>query len=107
MLVGTKNIDIPNLKNACRSVQTLREYSDSLVPAYFSHIKEIVNNQRYLVAVAVRNVYKDDYNKWKPLCDGLLEGVRLTGGVTDLYSCSELLRACNVKVLKSFLEKEV
>ena len=107
MLVGTKSIDVSRLQVACRSITSLKSFSDSLVPSYFNHIKEILYNQRYLVAVAVRNLYKDDYNKWKPLCDGLLEGVRITGSVNDLYTCAELLSACDVKVIQAFLEKEV
>ena len=107
MLVGMTNIDTSKLPDACKSVEKIIAFSDSLVPPYFSHRKEIIDNQRYITAVAVRNLYANDYNKWKPLCTGLLEGVRVTGSVNDLYSCDELLRACDTKAILTFLEKEV
>lgn len=107
MLVGTIDIDMNELAKKCKSVNQLKAYSDELVPVYFRHVKEIVDNQRYLTAVCVRNILQDDYNKWKPLCTGLLEGVRITGSVTDLYSCDDLLRSCNVPLIKKFLEKEM
>ena len=105
MLVGVTNLNSDELLKHCGSAESLIQYSVELVPTYFRHQKAIVDNQRYLVAVYVRNLFKNDYNKWHPLCEGLLEGVHITGTVTNLYSCTDLLEACDTEILYKYIDK--
>ena len=78
MLVGTRNLSRDEIKEAS-TVASLRKLAIEQVPLLFRHIKEIVDNQKYLIALEVRKMYKGDYNKWHSLCEGLLEGVKVTG----------------------------
>ena len=105
MLVGTTNIDTNELSKHCNSAEDLIAYSDSLVPSYFRGVREIVNNQRYYTAVILRNFYKNDYNKWHPLCNALLTGVRVVGSLTDIYTCKDLLQECDAHMIYKFLDK--
>lgn len=103
MLVGTELITISEVKSHCSSYKALLNYTLSKIPKHFRGVKEIVDNQKYLVALYVRKAYKDDYNKWHPLCSQLLEGVRVHGCVDTLTSCTEVLEECDLKMLKKFL----
>lgn len=88
------------------SVESLCQLATEQVPLLFRHIKEIVDNQKYLLALEVRKMCKNDYNKWHSLCEGLLEGVRVTGSIHSIYTCYELLNKCDKSLMEKFLEKE-
>ena len=105
MLVGTLNISSDEI-NKCKNGDALIAYAERCVPSIFRHVTEIVHNQRYLLALTVRKLYKNDYNKWHPLCKELLKGVRVTGSVSTIYTCADLLEVCDMKVMKKFLIKE-
>ena len=107
MLVGTTNFSMDKLTKVANNPEALSKYVEGLVPIFFRHIKPIVDNQKYIVAIALRNEYADNYNAWHPACTELLKGVRVTGSVTDIYTCADLLAACNVTDIKTFLSKEV
>lgn len=105
MLVGSDSIDFNRLK-AMTSAEQLSDFAVELVPPLFRHVKEIVDNQKYLIALNVRKMYKDDYNKWHPLCEELLADVRVTGGIHSICTCQDLLHECDTKILSKFLQKE-
>lgn len=105
MLVGTRNLSHDEIKEAT-TVESLRRLATEQVPLLFRHIKEIVDNQKYLVALEVRKIYKGDYNKWHGLCEGLLEGVKVTGSIHTIYTCYELLNKCDFDMIEKFLEKD-
>lgn len=52
MIVGRKDIDFTKLKLACRSEDSLLRFTIDLVPTPLRHIREVVDNQKYLVATA-------------------------------------------------------
>lgn len=105
MLVGTVNITKADIESA-HNAEDLKALAVEMVPNLFRHRQEIVDNQKYLLALKVRSIFGYDYNKWAPLCEGLLEGVRVTGSVHDLYSCQDLLYECDIDMIDKFLEKE-
>lgn len=105
MLVGMVNITKADIESA-HDVQGLKDMALRMVPKMFQHRKEIVDNQKYLIALKIRSLYGYDYNKWAPLCEGLLEGVRVTGSIHDLYTCQDLLYECDTDMIDKFLEKE-
>lgn len=105
MLVGTRNLPHDKIKEAT-TVSALRKLAVSQVPLLFRHVKEIVDNQKYLLALEVRRIYKNDYNKWHGLCEGLLEGVKVTGSVHSIYTCYELINKCDFDLIAKFLEKD-
>lgn len=106
MLVGTRSIPSTLIKEA-KTVGALKKLAEKQVPLMFRHVKEIVDNQKYLLALQVRKLYKHDYNVWHPLCEGLLEGVHVTGSIHTLHTCAELLSECDVNIMENYIDKEV
>lgn len=103
MLAGTEQITVSEVKAHCGSYEQLLKYTYSKIPKSFRNVKEIVDNQKYIVALNVRKAYKNDYNKWHPLCEELLKGVRVKGCAYTITSCSQLLAECDLNVLNKFL----
>lgn len=105
MLVGTRSLSTDKIKEATTPA-SLCALAEEQVPLLFRHIKSIVDNQKYLLALEVRKIYKGDYNKWHTLCEGLLEGAKVTGSVHTVYTCYELLNKCDKGLMERFLDKE-
>ena len=105
MLVGTLNISSEEI-NQCKTGTDLINYAERCVPSIFRHVKEIVDNQKYILATYVRKQYSYDYNKWYPLCKELLSGVRVTGSIVTVSTCADILAECDMNVMKKFLVKE-
>lgn len=61
MIVGTKDVEAYEVAQHCRDLNMLRSYSDSLVPRILQHDKRIINNQRYLIALVVRDIKSIPY----------------------------------------------
>lgn len=107
MLVGTTNISVAEIEACNKRVGALKRLAISKVPYLFRHIQAIVDNQTYYLALIVRNLYKNDYNTWHPICTSLLEGIHVTGCVDSIYTCADLVSECNIKDIRYFLKKEV
>lgn len=106
MIVGTKAIPLDKLRSECRSIDSLRAFSLSLVPRYFQHIPEIVDNQKYLVAVEVRALKSLPYAKRKYLSEGLLTGVVIRGTINTLIDSEDILASVNMSQVFKVLFKE-
>lgn len=90
MIVGSKNINKSELAKCVSSVSKLIDYSDSLVPEYLRHRKEILFNQRYIVALAVREIQSISYNDRVALLDNFLRDTYITGVVDRIYDIEDL-----------------
>lgn len=90
MIVGSKNINKSELTKYVSSVSKLIEYSDSLVPEYLRYRKEILFNQRYIVALAVREIQSISYNDRVALLDNFLRDAYITGVVDRIYDIEDL-----------------
>lgn len=90
MIVGSKNINNSELTKYVSSVSKLIEYSDSLVPEYLRYRKEILFNQRYIVALAVREMQSISYNDRVALLDNFLRDTYITGVVDRIYDIEDL-----------------
>lgn len=90
MIVGFKNINKSELTKYVSSVSKLIEYSDSLVPEYLRYRKEILFNQRYIVALAVREMQSISYNDRVALLDNFLRDTYITGVVDRIYDIEDL-----------------
>ena len=90
MIVGSKNINKSELTKYVSSVSKLIEYSDSLVPEYLRYRKEILFNQRYIVALSVREIQSISYNDRVALLDNFLRDTYITGVVDRIYDIEDL-----------------
>ena len=90
MIVGSKNINKSELAKCVSSVSKLIDYSDSLVPEYLRYRKEILFNQRYVVALAIREMQSIPYNDRVMLLDRFLRDTYITGVVDRIYDIDDL-----------------
>ena len=105
MLLGTTHITEDELRQCGINAERLRQLAVSKVPTIFRHIKPIVDNQVYYTATLIRSLYEDDYNRWFPLCNELLENIKITGELDRIVECSEVLMECNLEVMLEYLER--
>ena len=90
MIVGSKNVNKSELAKCVSSVSKLIDYSDSLVPEYLRYRKEILFNQRYIVALAIREMQSIPYNDRVMLLDRFLRDTYITGVVDRMYDIEDL-----------------
>lgn len=90
MIVGSKNINKSELAKCVSSVSKLIDYSDLLVPEYLRYRKEILFNQRYVVALAIREMQSIPYNDRVMLLDRFLRDTYITGVVDRIYDIEDL-----------------
>lgn len=106
MIVGRKDIDFTKLKLACRSEDSLLRFTGDLVPTPLRHIREVVDNQKYLVALHVRSMQSLPWQKRKDLCEHLLHGARIKGVPDTIYDYSDLLLAIDSEAFERYLREE-
>jgi hypothetical protein len=64
-------------------------------------VPEIVDNQRYLVAIEVRKINTLSFKYKKELYEKLLEGVTVRGTINTLIDIEDILSSVNVnKIFK-------
>ena len=90
MIVGSKNVNKSELAKCVSSVSKLIDYSDSLVPEYLRYRKEILFNQRYIVALTIREMQSIPYNDRVMLLDRFLRDTYITGVVDRIYDIEDL-----------------
>jgi hypothetical protein len=90
MIVGSKNINKSELAKCVSSVSKLIDYSDSLVSEYLRYRKEILFNQRYVVALAIREMQNIPYSDRVMLLDRFLRDTYITGVVDRIYDIEDL-----------------
>lgn len=105
MIVGKTSLDKVLLKKIYREPDKVGEYSNSLIPKEFRHLKEIQDNQIYLVCMTLRKIGITDYKVVHSTVNVLLRGVRITGYVDELVEVEELYSIVNIERTKLFLER--
>lgn len=103
MIVGTKDINPQELLKNCRSVETLREYCTLLVPRVIRHNKSIVDNQKYICALYVREFKSLSYKDRKELYEGLLKDVSITGLANYVYDFNDILNEIDIEKLAMYV----
>lgn len=107
MIVGSKDIDQHELLSNCKDITLLRDYCVRLVPRVLRHNMAIMNNQKYLVALYVRNFHSIPYATRKDLCEQLLEGVSVTGLVSEIYDYEDLIMSVDIEKIIRYVKEIV
>lgn len=103
MLVGCKDIDFEELKSAALNKQSLEHYAVSLVPRCLRHINAIVDNQKYLVALYLRDMKSIPYVTRKLRCEELLKGTSVTGVINTITDFDDILMKVDMDTLVEYL----
>ena len=91
MIVGSKYFTLDDVVKNSKNSTMLRIFSDSLIPKFAECIPGIKDNQRYLVAVVLRCSKRIPFDIKTKLCEELLEDVKLSGVLNDIYDVFDLL----------------
>lgn len=107
MVVGN-SVDRRKLVRASNNLEDLIKYSDSLVPKCFRHIKELLYNQRYLVAIELRNVKSIDYYKRNQLANELIKDIYISGTFNEITYLEDVMAYADMdKVFKYIFKEEL
>ena len=106
MLVGQSNVSIAELEKNARDLDAFKKYCDSLVPEDFRHVSSIVNNQRYICAMMLRNSSHVTWKQKKDIVDEIMRGIRIVGYTDQVIDLSVLLNRVDVKRLEMYFQKE-
>lgn len=105
MIVGTLDLDFDKIHDCTEHVSELCDYSDSLVPKWARHITPIVHNQRYYVAIHVRNMLTIPYKKRKEMFNELIADIHLKGVMSEFIPISDILAECDKELLCSAIQE--
>lgn len=106
LLVGKIDISIAELVRHDSSVEEFISYADSLVPKEFSHLPQILQNQRYINCLLYRKKTMVNWDKKKEICNGVLRTVNVSGFTDRLIEVGNLMNMVDSRVLESFYRKE-
>lgn len=105
MLVGKDVLDSHFLLANYKNVDKLREYSYSLIPEEFAHVKELQDNQLYLLCVNLRKLGIQDYKAVRKTIHELLKGVLVTGYADNVQPISTVYSFVDMDRVNLFLER--
>lgn len=105
MFVGSSKLDNTYLRKIFREPDVIREYSKSLIPKEFSHIRELQDNQLYYICMTLRKIGITDYKALHQTIKELLTGVRVTGYVDDIIDISYTYNIVNQDKVNLYLER--
>ena len=106
IIVGNKEINLEELKTVAYDKVKLENYATELVPRCIRHINAIVDNQKYLVALYLRNMQSIPYSVRKLRCEDLLSGISITGVINTVIDFEDMLLQVDMDLLVTFLFEE-
>ena len=83
MLVGKSNIELHDLLKHIQNAETFTEYCDSLVPSEFRHVQAIIDNQRYLCCLMLRQAKTVDWSVKSQIIENVMCDIKIIG-FTDM-----------------------
>lgn len=104
MVVGTTKLNFAELKRFVGKPQELVVYTTTLVPIWARHIDAIVMNQRYYVAIYLRNVLSIPYKERQELVNALIKDIRINGIISSFTPITDIVKDCDKKMLVKMLE---
>lgn len=107
MLVGTTAINYEELKEFAGKPKELVTYVCGLVPTWARNIPNIVANQRFYVALHIRKILTLPYQVRTDMVNALVEGINLSGVISNVVSITDIIDMCDKKALAEMLKLEI
>ncbi len=104
MIVGDSVVDYQLIRRNISTPELLVAAVCETVPVWCRFRKEIVDNQRYMYAVYLRNLASIPYTVKREAIAALIKGVNLTGLTSGFISIKDILDACDKRKLATMLE---
>lgn len=95
MIIATTDIDYGYIKSNVTEPDKVLKYVNGLIPAWAAHVRNIQDNQRYYVAIHVRNILTIPYKIRKTLTDRLIGGISLYGMINNFVTLDDILNECD------------
>lgn len=110
MIVGNLNLDYTEIKKFVNHPQDIVAYCDNTIPVWCKHITPIVMNQRYYMAIHIRDMLTLPFKVRSALVETLIKDVTITGVMSHFISIYDVLEACDkekfTRVLEDFITNE-
>ena len=106
MLIATDELNFTELLGYQNDPGALRSYVESLVPAWASNIPGIYDNQRFYVAVKLRNTISLPYKTRLAMANSLIENTHLRGLMSNFVTLDTMLKSCDTDILCKLLESK-
>lgn len=106
MVVGTCNVKTEDCLKFINNPTGLISYVEELVPIWARHIPSIVDNQRFYVALHLRNSLSLPYKTRMSLAEPLLKGIKIRGVMSSFTPISSILDVCDKEALIKMLEQQ-
>ena len=103
MIVGSTKVNFDELRHYIGKPLELVAYAESLVPTWARHMKPLLGNQRYYLALHVRKMLTLSYQQRKVMTDALTNGIKLHGNLSEFVSITEIVQSCDLEVLSIML----
>lgn len=107
MVVGTLDLNYDVIKTFTNHPEDIVAYCDSTVPIWANHIDAIVKNQRYYMAIHIRNLLTIPFKDRQRMIDYLIRGLTVSGVMTEFVSVTDIIEACDKKLLLRVLEEYI
>lgn len=104
VLVGSTDLNFAEIKKFVGRPLDIVAYATSLVPIWARHMDVLVNNQRYYLAINIRNMLSIPYKQRDELVKILTANIRIAGVITGFTPITELVDNCDKDKLIQMLE---
>lgn len=105
MFVGSDIINTDKLNAIATDFEKLDNYAMSLIPLWARSIKEVVDNQKYLVALYIKKsnvlTFKEKHAAVQHLC----EGIHLSGLLNTVTKIEDIFKFADKNTLLSALRR--
>lgn len=105
--MGTLQLDYKRLKTFANNPDALISYVEDLVPIWARHIPGIVENQRYYVAVHLRNVLSLPYKTRMSMVEALTRDISLSGVMSGFTGITDIVDSCDKEMLARMIERKL
>ena len=106
MLIGSTEIDYNFIKRNVSEPDRICMYAEDLVPVWARHLPNITDNQKYYLAIRIRNAISIPYKLRSNLVKELTKGVSISGLVHQVTTIEQIIAACDTETLARVLEEE-
>lgn len=105
MLIGSDNIDYNKITSMINDIPGIIAYVESMIPAYARHLPYIVMNQRYYVAIHIRDMLHIPYKVRMEAASALISGITIFGVITSFTPIKTLFECVDANVLIKMLQE--
>lgn len=107
MIIATDNLNYEVIKAYIGNTDGLICYVESLVPKWLRHVTPIVHNQRYYVAIHLRQLQSIPFKEREKMVNALVSNIRLQGAMDCFFTIDVILNQCNITDLIAMLESDL